>query len=323
MRLAYAHDLKLRTFARQLFPDQGEVWYRDMDRMAPDWLIEKIAVKTGLTVANVLATTLRYYEGRLFRHYRESGVLPWILPLKVSEWKRKGYGLQFCPACLAEDKVPYYRKRWRVAYYTWCPRHNAMLYDRCPNCGAAIAFHRRDLNYSFIDAVGSIAQCWQCDFDLRLATLNPPILYEPSSSSAFEVALLRLDHRGRCIKPRGVRYYNVLHQLCHLIGARYRNVALGRFAAQVMGALELPLASVRAFEARSVDQRHHIAQLGFWFMADLETRLTAAWNAGAITQSALIRDFDDRPKTFNAIIAHLSDWRSREAHTEKIRTGGI
>lgn len=312
VRLAYAHDLKLRTFARLLFPDQGEVWYRDVDRMAPGWLIEIIAANTGLTIAKVLATTLRYYEGRLFRHYRESGVLPWILPLKVSEWKRKGYGLQFCPACLAEDEVPYFRKRWRVAYYTWCPRHKAMLYDRCPSCGAAIAFHRGDLNSSSIDSVRSITQCWQCDFDLRLATVNSPILYEPSSSSAFEVALLRLDHRGRCIKPRGVRYYNVLHQLCRLMGARYRNVALGRFASSAMGAHDLlPLASVRAFEARSVAQRHHIAQLGFWFMVDLETRLTAAWNAGAITQSALIRDFDDWPKTFSTIVGQFSDWRRR------------
>lgn len=312
VRLAYAHDLKLRTFARLLFPDQGEVWYRDVDRMAPDWLIEKIAAGTGLTVVKVLATTLRYYEGRLFRHYREFGVLPWILPLKVSEWKHKGYGLQFCPACLAEDAVPYFRKRWRVAYYTWCPRHHAMLHDRCPNCGAAIAFHRRDLNSSSVDSVGSITQCWQCDFDLRLASVTPPSLYEHSSSSAFERALLRLDRRGRCIKPRGVRYYNVLHQLCRSIAGRYRNVKLGQFASEAMAAPNLPLLGVRTYEARPVDQRHHIAQLGFWYMADLDARLTAAWNAAAITQSALIRDFDDRPRTFDLIIRRFSDWRRRK-----------
>lgn len=311
VRLAYAHDLKLRTFARLLFPDQGEVWYRDVDRMAPDWLLERIAANTGLSVAKVMATTLRYYEGRLFRSYREASVLPWILPLMVSEWKRKGFGLQFCPACLAEDEVPYFRKRWRVAYYTWCPKHRAMLYDRCPKCGAAIAFHRRDLNLDSIDSVGSITQCWQCDFDFRLAAVSPPVIYEPSASAAFEVALQRLDHRGRCIKPRGVRYYNVLHQLCHLIGARYRNVSLGQFASEAIGAPNLPLAKIRAFEARSLDARHHIAQLGFWFMADLEARLTRAWNAGAITQSALVRDFDDRPKKFDEIIAHFSDWRKR------------
>ena len=315
VRLAYAHDLKLRTFARLLFPDQGEVWYRDVDRLAPDWLVEKIAANAGLSVVKVMATTLRYYEGRLFRNYREASVLPWILPLMVSEWKRKGFGLQFCPACLAEDDVPYFRKRWRVAYYTWCPKHRTMLYDRCPKCGAAIAFHRRDLNSRSIDSVGSITQCWQCDFDLRLATVSPPVLYEPSASAAFEVALLRLEHRGRCIKPRGVRYYNLLHQLCHLICTRYRHVTLGRFASETIGAPNVPLANIRTFEARTLDARHHVAQLGFWFMADLEARLTSAWNAGAITQSALIRDFDDRPKKFDEIIAHFSDWRKRPPQT--------
>jgi hypothetical protein len=311
VRLAYAHNLKLRTFARLLFPEQGEVWYRDIDRLAPEWLVEKIAAKTGLSVAKVMATTLRYYQGRLFREYRESSVLPWILPLKVSEWKRKGYGLQFCPACLAEDAVPYFRKRWRVAFYTWCPRHNAMLYDRCPNCGASIAFHRRDLNADSIDSVGSIAQCWQCDFDLRQAPLTAPVLYEPTSSKAFEVALLRLDHRGRCIRPRGVRYYNVLHQLCHLMLAHYRNVRLAQFVLDATGTPEIRLASGSVFEVQSVAVRHHLVQLGFWYLAALESRLTAAWNAGAITHSALIRDFDDRPKKFNEIIAHFTDWRKR------------
>ena len=120
-----------------------------------------------------------------------------------------------------------------------------------------------------------------------------------------------LGQSGRSARPRGVRYYNVLHQLCHLIGARYRNVALGSFAAKAIGAPDLTMTGVRAFEARSLDERHHILQLGFWFMADLESRLTAAWNAGAVTQSALIRDFDDRLQEFNEIIAHFSDWRRR------------
>ena len=86
---------------------------------------------------------------------------------------------------------------------------------------------------------------------------------------------------------------------------------LGQFASEAMGASNLPLLGVRTYEARPVDQRHHIAQLGFWFMADLEARLTAAWNAAAITQSALIRDFEDRPRTFDLIIGRFSDWRNR------------
>lgn len=311
VRLAYAHNLKLRTFARLLFPKKGEIWYRDIDRQAPEWLVQRVAANTGLSVAKVMATTLRYYQGRLFREYRESSVLPWILPLKISEWKRKGFGLQFCPACLAEDTVPYFRKRWRVAFYTWCPRHNAMLYDRCPNCGASIAFHRRDLNSDSIDTVGSIAQCWQCDSDFRLAPLIAPVLYEITSSAAFEIALLRLDHRGRCIRPRGIRYYNLLHQLCHLMLARYRNVKLAQFVSGVTGAPDIDVGGVRVFEAQSLAVRHHLAQFGYWYLADLENRLTAAWNAGAITYSALIRDFDDRPKRFNEIIAHFSDWRKR------------
>ncbi|WP_369124446.1 TniQ family protein, partial [Undibacterium sp. CCC2.1] len=59
--------------------------------------------------------------------------------------KRNAYGLQFCPTCLAEDSVPYFRRRWRVAFYTVCNEHKTMLLDRCPKCGSSVAAHRLDI----------------------------------------------------------------------------------------------------------------------------------------------------------------------------------
>ena len=142
VRLGYAHNLKLRTFARLLWPTQPEVWYRDVDRYAPAQLLTELSAHTGIQVAKLEATTLRAYQGRIYQHARESGILQWILPLLLSEWQHKGFGLQFCPKCLSEDSVPYFRKRWRVAFYTWCGQHNVMVHDRCPNCGAPICvFH--------------------------------------------------------------------------------------------------------------------------------------------------------------------------------------
>ena len=314
VRLAYAHDIKLRTFGRLLAGEHGEVWYRDVDRLAPKWLIAKLAQNTGLTEQAVHQCTLRAYEGRIFREYREFGIIPWILPLKVFEWKRKGFGLQICPQCLAEGDEPYFRKRWRVAFCTWCTKHNALLLDRCPECSAPISFHRHDLNENTPDSNETISCCSECGFDYRQAKIIEPPFYDQSSKAAFEQADQRLEHKKNFYKPRGVTYYNLLRQLCHIMEADYRNVMLRQFVETQLG---LPrthaLAKRIIFEACSIEERHHIIQLGFWCMADYPKRLTVAWNAGAITHSALIRDFDDRPREFNRLIRHFIDWRKRKS----------
>lgn len=46
--------------------------------------------------------------------------------------------LRYCPYCMAEDKVPYYRLEWRLASSVLCRRHGVLLKDRCPHCGSRI-----------------------------------------------------------------------------------------------------------------------------------------------------------------------------------------
>lgn len=312
VRLGYAHNLKLRTFARLLSPDDPEIWYRDIDRYAPQSLLTELSKHTGVPSAKLEAATLRRYEGRIYRESKGSGILRWILPLQIWAWQRQGFGLQFCPKCLADDQIPYYRKRWRVAFYTWCSIHNVMVHDRCPKCGATVSFHRRDLNKGSVEGIEEITLCSECDFDFREADCKVPVFYERSSREAFELAIHRLEGRGRWCKPRGVRYYNMLHQLCRLTTIHYRNVALGNY---VEAKVQVPHPQLPAidclFEQRSVAERHHIVQLGFWVLVDLEERLTAAWNAEAITRSALLRDFEDYSKQY-AIVAHrFHNWRTR------------
>lgn len=42
--------------------------------------------------------------------------------------------LQFCPRCLASDRNPFFRRRWRIALSTACTTHGCLLLDRCPHC---------------------------------------------------------------------------------------------------------------------------------------------------------------------------------------------
>lgn len=47
--------------------------------------------------------------------------------------------LQYCPACLATDRVPHFRRRWRLALDAACVEHGVRLRDGCWSCGAVVA----------------------------------------------------------------------------------------------------------------------------------------------------------------------------------------
>ena len=66
------------------------------------------------------------------------------LPLRASPQqscapKTQATWLQFCPACLAEDETPYFRRGWSLATRVSCFRHGCRLRDRCPSCGQGLA----------------------------------------------------------------------------------------------------------------------------------------------------------------------------------------
>lgn len=315
VRLAHGHGLKVQPFCDLIFGNQYQIWNRDIDRCAPDWLIDTLSEHIGKKKEAILQMSLRAYEEKFYRRYRESGVLRWILPLALYHRTRRGHGLQFCPHCLAEDSIPYFRKRWRVAFYTYCSRHKAMLHDRCPKCGAAIVFHRIELGHPKYSGGGALSQCFQCGFDLRNAAVDRPVFYEDSAFQAFDIAIRRLEGAGPRNRPRSVRYFNVLHHLCWLLLAHYRRLALLDFVVQQVGAPEVDIVSARlAFEERSIWERHHLVQLAFWLLADLDARLTAAWHNRVVTYSELFKDFEDRPDWYDRIAGRFSDWR-REFRT--------
>jgi hypothetical protein len=169
VRLAHGHGLKVQTFCNLMFGNRRQVWNRDIDRLAPAWLVDELILRTGTSPELAWGTTLRAYEGILYPKFRLSGTSRWILALKVYHRTRQGYGLQFCPACLAEDNIPYFRKRWRIALNTVCSKHGTMLFDRCPHCGAAVAFHRLDMAGVEAIDVAPLSYCHSCQFDLREA----------------------------------------------------------------------------------------------------------------------------------------------------------
>lgn len=102
-----------------------------------------------------------------------SAVLKGNLSIGINHRLRKRYGLQICPVCLKEDKVPYYRKYWRVSYLISCPTHGIELYDRCYKCSFPITPHRVDMiEKSKLATILDINFCSKCFTKLSKSPIN-------------------------------------------------------------------------------------------------------------------------------------------------------
>lgn len=140
------------------------VWTMDPDRGLQRERLETLATVSGITVRAFDAAALRPFLVSVFGEPAESRpVLPWMLTAGSRNRVRHG-GLQFCSACLAEDRHPYYRQAWRLAWHTTCHRHGVELLDCCPSCHAPIQPHR------LLATDRHLAVCAICRADLRLAT---------------------------------------------------------------------------------------------------------------------------------------------------------
>lgn len=302
--------MKLQTFCRVALGKGQDLWFRDIDRQVPDWFVHALFEHTGAGVRQIKRASLLDYRGVLYRRYRWSGHQYWLLPLSMVDTSHHHHGMQFCPLCLAEDEVPYFRKRWRVAFYTMCTKHQCMVHDRCPSCGAPVAFHRREMGkIGQVDA-GLITQCHACDFDLRESKVIEPVIYDESAGLTWLPALHMLE--GVDVNARyNVGFFAVLHQLCKIMLTHYSHEHLQQFVAAKIGAPEVTLQPKhKSFEYYSLEERHVVIQLAMWLLADPETRIMDAWRNKAVRYNVLKKDFQPRPQWYWWIVKQCVNWRN-------------
>lgn len=313
VRLAHGHGLKVQTFCNQIFGSRRQVWNRDIDRLAPAWLIDELCYRTGTSPAAAWEATLRAYEGRLYRKFRSTGTLQWILSLKMYHRKRQGFGLQFCPMCLAADSTPYFRKCWRVALMTTCPKHGIQLLDRCPKCGVAVALHRIDMVKSDEIENVPLSYCHACGFDLRECSAAAANVYDEETFAFLNGIDEVLMKEGTANARWDIAHLEVLRHLCGMMTSRYKHVHLREFVVDQLAIEDFPVANGRfPFETRSVAERHHLIQLAAWLLVDVRSRLEVAWRSGAIRYSSLLKDFEEPPNWYVALTQEFSNWREKD-----------
>lgn len=149
-RLAHANGVASRAFARLLGRNSG-MWSPSLDLRLPGDIAKLLSSNTGIAPDKLAAMMLPHALPRQL-----------LLPLRTSGHRTDSTWLQFCSSCLAEDALPYLRRRWRLATRLSCSKRGCRLRDRCPSCQSCI---------TVFDQAELVPQhyCARCGYDLRRA----------------------------------------------------------------------------------------------------------------------------------------------------------
>ncbi|MDC4567406.1 TniQ family protein [Acinetobacter baumannii] len=154
------------------------VWTIDIEKGLNQEYLEILARKTAVSQDQLNNATFK----ELFVQNNELNPHQWILALGTRNRKHIG-GWQYCPKCLEEDPVAYYRLNWRYVLHVGCTKHQLRLLDQCPHCHKAIqprlleapdrtlsccAICKKNLSDVKVDTIDGNALKLQKDFDLFL-----------------------------------------------------------------------------------------------------------------------------------------------------------
>lgn len=185
-RVAHANGVPPRYFGAVLGA-AGEAWSAQLDRHLPDSVRRLLLDHTSIRPDEVDGLCLAYSPLSILRLRLQAR------PQDPGTSTAQSCWLQFCPTCLREDKVPYFRRSWTLATRVSCFRHGCRLRDRCPSCGLGLAPFRqaRLLQQQY---------CAFCEAPLAKPT-------GPASPGARRIErlmddLLRLDSAGRAQDDR-------------------------------------------------------------------------------------------------------------------------
>lgn len=303
VRCAHANGLKVQPFSDIVFGKEFQILNRDIDRNAPKWLIDIMSAHTGTNPKTGHKTTMQLYKGRLFPILHAASQLRWITPVKHFHRTLKGYAMQYCPMCLFEDEIPYYRLSWRVALYTYCPKHLCMMRDRCPHCSNSVAFHRIEQGKPNVYIAENLDQCWNCEAPLSQSPLESVILWNEPLYRQWSTVLNVIERQYSASGPINYNRLNLLHQICRLLVSVRHAQDLESYILNKSGAPKsYQISSSRDFyEERSVEERHYINQLSWWLLGKDFQRIRAAIQNKALKVNEL---YKDNPEAKNWLLEH-------------------
>ena len=176
VRTAYAHKTHPHTFTNQYLNYRHHSFFlTKSDITLDEQMIETIEKKSNNKV-DVHSLMLKTYSGYLQENIFDN---PNVFLCDI----------KYCPICLREDKVLYFRKTWRIVFYNICHKHKCRLYEHCPECKTKLdisKMYNNEQHYAF---------CHKCGFELKRGR-RLPINKKYISSLNYQNKILETIHKG-------------------------------------------------------------------------------------------------------------------------------
>ncbi len=210
-RVALAHHTMPWSFMNMHFPEyKNIVFSRDVDIWAPGPFIDKLVWKSGLSIEDIFAMTLRSYEGYLLEQVRLNGSNFFIDPIIPRKRRNLGYGQRYCPMCLKENPT-YFRKEWRLSFYTICLVHKIYMLDRCQNCGLSVTSYKFKREQGFV-------QCYGCGWHF---SRSGSLVRASDEDIACLGRLMKILEEGYVLIDKqpvySIAFFQVLHQIAKVV----------------------------------------------------------------------------------------------------------
>ena len=307
VRTALAHGCDPTVLTTWLWPD-WRAWMFDVDRGIPKRQHAALCREAGIKPKALEAAALGPMMMRLLgRTPERCASWTWVLTLGARGARRSG-GTQLCPVCLSEDRPPYYRVQWRLAWHTACATHACLLHDRCPECESPIMAHRLQGD------AAHIALCAACGTDLRTAPVRPGA--GPALDLQSATDRVARDGAGECLGTPvdAPTWLAVADFLVRLVRRSARAPSLGLNALLESVGVDAPPAlhgmPGAGIERLQIEERRLILNAVARIMALSADTLQETLNACGLTRQGWIEQGERAPGPLAAMAQALPERRS-------------
>lgn len=248
---------------------------------------------TGSKPEAAIATSLRCWDGILWEELKTRGPAPWLSPVRVVTRRHRHAGLQLCVLCLREDKIPHFKKAWRLLL-PFCTTHCIGLLDRCPKCFHAINLHCSDFGRPMRFSDHPWVFCFNCGLDWR--TSAPPSKVEsvPLTHLISRISGALRGNWGSVGEERihPIAYFAGLRVLLAGLASNSRSKNLSQQVATSMG--RLPFSTSHQFrhlviERLEIGERIRLFEMLAWILEDWPDRLLRACVSARLKSDAFRR----------------------------------
>jgi hypothetical protein len=307
VRLSLENGWHLHTFYKVILGYQKPIWNRDIDKYPHIDLIECLSHASGMSVNKITDMSLQCYYGILFHGNPSAANLRWILPVGIYHRRRRRPGQQFCPLCLKEYRCSYYRKYWRLAFYTVCHKHRCLLLDVCPECVNPLEFNRLGIGskHEKIPQI-DIGLCHKCGFELCQSPTEGIHHLSSEITNPYMGMLSQFITGDEQNTDKGIAiplsYYEGLRYLVKMIlhpySSEFRSFYLHRFT----NLEELKVEKGSAYEYQSANTRRHVAMMACWLVDNWPENFDYVCRLNLLFRSAISDNISHLPYWVGSVL---------------------